>query len=495
MKIKIISIISIVSLLTFFSGCTSPSGLKLSQAMINSLNIESAQSDSEISLNISGDNLGATEQEQQVLNLINSSTIKFNSKSDIKNNKSNISTSIDLSGLSVTGNVYSDQNKLWFKLPTEPKYIKFDPAQMITSDEEKEAMQASIAMQQKIKPLAIKFAKDFISNYKYTFNDIKNTGTTTIKTPEGEKEVTNIEVKLNDKESQSLIDYTFKNLASSDALKEYIKSAFKLSIDSIDSSKLDAYNSEEMDAQIDEAFNQIKTYVDLNSQEIVSSISSILKVDTDGITFSYGIDKDNNIVSTNSKINLMFINPDDSSQKLNIKLNANSTIYNINKTTVDFPKFTSSNTLSAKEYVKRNQSLKNSSVGEAFGVESKHISLTIDENIAYKNDSMKFLDSAPYIENDSTLVPVRFVGESLGSKIDWVSSTKSIICTDPDTNKTIKMQIGNKIAYVNGKPVEMSVAPVINNDSTMIPVRFVSEQFGAEVQWIEETRTILIDKE
>jgi len=72
----------------------------------------------------------------------------------------------------------------------------------------------------------------------------------------------------------------------------------------------------------------------------------------------------------------------------------------------------------------------------------------------------------------------------------------SLICipgTSGESNKVlVNMQIGNKTAYVNGVPVSLDVPPQIINGRTMVPIRFVSENLGAEVNWDSNTKTVTI---
>ena len=58
----------------------------------------------------------------------------------------------------------------------------------------------------------------------------------------------------------------------------------------------------------------------------------------------------------------------------------------------------------------------------------------------------------------------------------------------------IKLKIGSKIAVVNGREVEMDVAPLILENRTFVPVRFVSEVLGFQVNWNEKDREVTIEK-
>ncbi len=99
-------------------------------------------------------------------------------------------------------------------------------------------------------------------------------------------------------------------------------------------------------------------------------------------------------------------------------------------------------------------------------------------------------DKDPYIKNDTTLVGFRSVLEALGAEVDWDEATKTVTASKDGT--TIKLVIGDKTAYVNGEAAELLQAPEIEENSTMIPIRFISEQLGMTVSWDQSTRLITV---
>ena len=60
--------------------------------------------------------------------------------------------------------------------------------------------------------------------------------------------------------------------------------------------------------------------------------------------------------------------------------------------------------------------------------------------------------------------------------------------------KKILLKIGSKTATVDGKEVEMDVAPLILENRTFVPIRFISEVLGFQVNWNEENREVTIEK-
>ena len=106
------------------------------------------------------------------------------------------------------------------------------------------------------------------------------------------------------------------------------------------------------------------------------------------------------------------------------------------------------------------------------------------------NDHHLVVPVDPIIENDRTLVPLRAIFEVLGAEVLWDGSTRTV--TGTRDNNIIKLQIDNKVATINGEPVELEVPARIVDDSTLVPIRFISESLGALVNWDNITRTVLI---
>lgn len=97
------------------------------------------------------------------------------------------------------------------------------------------------------------------------------------------------------------------------------------------------------------------------------------------------------------------------------------------------------------------------------------------------NGVEKTFSPAPQIKNGSTLVPMRAFFETLGCSVEWDQTTKTV--TGNKNGKTIKLGIGNKTAYVDGQQKSLAVEAQLINDSTFIPLRFVGEALGASVTW------------
>ena len=99
-------------------------------------------------------------------------------------------------------------------------------------------------------------------------------------------------------------------------------------------------------------------------------------------------------------------------------------------------------------------------------------------------------ETPAYIENGRTMVPLRFISEALGEKVDWNAETKSVIIGD---NKAV-LAIGSKEIDANGKKITIDSPAVIKNSRPFVPLRAISEILGAKVDWDGTTKTVSITK-
>lgn len=102
-------------------------------------------------------------------------------------------------------------------------------------------------------------------------------------------------------------------------------------------------------------------------------------------------------------------------------------------------------------------------------------------------------DTNPIIQNDRVLVPFRAIFEALNANVQWDGGTK--IVSAQKGNTKVSLQIGSKNVSVNNQTKTIDVAPIIHNDRTMVPIRFVSESLGEPVFWDDVNRTVVVGNE
>jgi hypothetical protein len=116
------------------------------------------------------------------------------------------------------------------------------------------------------------------------------------------------------------------------------------------------------------------------------------------------------------------------------------------------------------------------------------IHLQVGNKTAMVNNVQKSLQAAPVIVKGTTMVPLRLIGEAFGATVTW-DPVFQIIDIELK-GSTIRLQLGTNFASVAGKKVILEGIPVIMNGTTMVPIRFISEAFGAQVVWTTATQGI-----
>lgn len=99
-------------------------------------------------------------------------------------------------------------------------------------------------------------------------------------------------------------------------------------------------------------------------------------------------------------------------------------------------------------------------------------------------------DVPPMIINDRTLLPMRMVFECFGADVTFDEETQTAIATKDDM--TIEIPIDSVYVKVNGETVQLDVPAMILNDRTLVPVRFVGETLHATVDWDGENEIVNI---
>ncbi len=107
------------------------------------------------------------------------------------------------------------------------------------------------------------------------------------------------------------------------------------------------------------------------------------------------------------------------------------------------------------------------------------------------NGSYLGFETAPVIEDGSTLVPMRFLFEQMGADVEWNQETQTATATL--NNTAVTFSIDDTEASVNNAPTTMDVPARLINDKTMVPLRFLSEEMGYTVTWDDASRTAIIE--
>lgn len=111
----------------------------------------------------------------------------------------------------------------------------------------------------------------------------------------------------------------------------------------------------------------------------------------------------------------------------------------------------------------------------------------------YVNGDEPTLEVNPFIKDGSTLVPFRAISEALKAEVKWNPEERSVTVTRDGVS--VKLFIDSTTALVDGKEVTLEVPATIVEGNTVVPVRFISESLKATVKWEDETKSVVIYEE
>ena len=121
---------------------------------------------------------------------------------------------------------------------------------------------------------------------------------------------------------------------------------------------------------------------------------------------------------------------------------------------------------------------------------TKLIKMKINDVNYSINGEGKKMDAKPFIKNDRTLVPLRFIVEAIGGEVNWDNDNRLV--TVNSKGKTIELPIDSKTIKIDGKDVNIDQAAIIKGDRTFVPIRFIAENLDMIVNYINDTREIEI---
>lgn len=120
----------------------------------------------------------------------------------------------------------------------------------------------------------------------------------------------------------------------------------------------------------------------------------------------------------------------------------------------------------------------------------RQVKMYIEDRNFYTSKGKGELLGAPYVKEKRTMVPLRFVSETLGATVNWNSQQQKITITNK--NRTIVLHKGSKSVLLNGKKHLVEAAPEIRGGTTFVPLRFISEHLGAKIQYETKDQSIAV---
>ncbi len=107
------------------------------------------------------------------------------------------------------------------------------------------------------------------------------------------------------------------------------------------------------------------------------------------------------------------------------------------------------------------------------------------------NDKMIMMDTAPFMSNDNTYIPLRYLSEGIGAEVTWNDTTKEVEVKAGSS--VLKFWIGKDYMEANGVRQDIGAQVYINKDGrTVVPLRFITELLGWTVTWNQADNSITL---
>lgn len=106
-------------------------------------------------------------------------------------------------------------------------------------------------------------------------------------------------------------------------------------------------------------------------------------------------------------------------------------------------------------------------------------------SVTYGGELVNFTGQEPIIRNNRTMIPLRTLSEEMGYVVNWNSVKQEILVSNGLIE--IILTVGSRDYTVNGVGKTMDIEPFVLNNSTMVPLRFIGEAFGHRLEWLSLT--------
>ena len=112
-------------------------------------------------------------------------------------------------------------------------------------------------------------------------------------------------------------------------------------------------------------------------------------------------------------------------------------------------------------------------------------------SVTINNEKVVFEDAAPFIDsNNRTLVPIRFISEELGAQVEWDQANQTV--TIIKEQMKVNLTVGQKTMIVSGKTKTMDTTPTMKEGRLFVPVKYIGELLNVDVEWLSKENTVAI---
>ena len=518
MKRRISLLIALMLITTLLAGC-SLEEKELVNAIIKCQDITSAKTSTNIKFDLEVLEKPKLEKEQQeqynnIVKIINDFELNLNTKSMKNKEKSYVKAQIDLDtnfqGNPINTSIWIDSDMSSNKFSVNeiiklPEIVKMYLPQEVQDIDYLVISTDSLSEEAGTEEIDMTKFTQLVEEYQTKFQDQifeyvkKHNSEFNLVTKKSDSAENSVYVlKFDDKQFKDFIRENLIDILNDkeiyNLVRDYIKDIAGIAKEDMDE---DVESFEDIENKLSDFKDNLPKIIK-KVNEIFDAFDKYTILGKDGYTVEYVVDKDGNLVKQTGMIDII-IDPDkfakilaslndkeepdgptaitmQNAGKYNLKINYTSNISDINKDIeIKLPELTEKNSI---DYMK------------LIELQMRQINDGLDYIIVLVDGEYVFFDVDPYIEEGTTIVPVRALAEEIGATVEWNDKAKKVTITKDDLS--IELTIDKTKALVNGKTVQLDAAATIVDGSTCVPLRFVSESFGAEVEWDAKTRVINI---
>jgi hypothetical protein len=124
--------------------------------------------------------------------------------------------------------------------------------------------------------------------------------------------------------------------------------------------------------------------------------------------------------------------------------------------------------------------------------QGKGVVMQIKSSVAWINDQTVKIDAPPLLRNSRTYVPIRFISEAFGAKVTYQPKTKPPSVLIQRNHQTIELTTGSTKATVNGKSYTLDAPPFIDQNRMMVPIRFLADIWNMQTRWESSDQVVAI---
>lgn len=115
---------------------------------------------------------------------------------------------------------------------------------------------------------------------------------------------------------------------------------------------------------------------------------------------------------------------------------------------------------------------------------------TLAVKVTIDGERIDFKGAPPQAQGSRIMVPIRGVFEKLGARLTWNAQAQTVTAVRGES--TIVVTVGKNDATIDGNVAQVGTPPIIAEGRVMVPLRFLAQALGAKVEWLGADRTVAI---